>query len=88
MIEGLRKAAGAPLEIGKDPISIFASYELETRLKELIEIHRFLCRLGSARNREGPTEVIVVRRWWAKRRLCRDKTGDACDLFRFGVRSV
>ena len=41
MIEGLRKAAGAPLEIGKDPISIFASYELETRLKELIELHRF-----------------------------------------------
>jgi hypothetical protein len=41
MIEGLRKAAGAPLEIGKEPISIFAPYELETRLNESIELHRF-----------------------------------------------
>jgi hypothetical protein len=88
MVEGLRKVAGASLEVRKDSISIFASDELETRLKELIEIHRFLCRLGSARNREGPTEIIAVRRWWAKRRLCRDKTGDACDLFRFGVKRV
>jgi hypothetical protein len=45
VIEGLRKAAGAPLEIGEDPIPIFASYELKTRLKKLIEIHRLLsCR--------------------------------------------
>jgi hypothetical protein len=41
VIKGLRKAAGAPLDISKDPISIFAPYELETRLKELIELHRF-----------------------------------------------
>jgi len=48
MIEGLRKVAGASFEVRKDPISIFASDELETRLKELIEIHRFLCRFASA----------------------------------------
>jgi hypothetical protein len=88
MIKGLRKVAGASLEVRKDSISIFASDEIETRIKELIEIHRFLCRLGSARNRAVRTEVIAVRRWWAKRRLCPDKTGDACDLFRFGVRRV
>ena len=41
VIEGLWKMAWAPFEIGKDPISIFASYDLETRLKELIELHRF-----------------------------------------------
>ena len=41
MIKRMRKAPGAPLEIGKDPISIFAPYELETRLKESIELHRF-----------------------------------------------
>jgi hypothetical protein len=41
MIKGLRKVAGAPLEIGKDPISIFAPYELQTRLKESIELHCF-----------------------------------------------
>jgi hypothetical protein len=43
MVEGLRKVAGASLEVRKDPIAIFASDELETRFKELIEIHRFLC---------------------------------------------
>ena len=48
MIKGLRKVAGASLQVRKDPISIFASDELETRLKELIEIHRFLSRAGSA----------------------------------------
>jgi len=48
MIEGLRKVAGASLKVRKDSISIFASDELETRLKELVEIHHFLCRLGSA----------------------------------------
>jgi len=48
MIKGLRKVAGASLQVRKDSISIFASDELETRLKELVEIHRFLCRLGSA----------------------------------------
>src|SRR6266404_1560690 len=59
MIKGLRKVAGASLQVRKDSISIFASDELETRLKELVEIHRFLCRLGSARNRAGRTEVIA-----------------------------
>ena len=48
MIKGLRKVAGASLQVRKDSISIFASDELETRLKQLVEIHRFLCRLGSA----------------------------------------
>jgi hypothetical protein len=48
MIKGLRKVAGASLQVRKDSISIFASDELETRLKELVEIHHFLCRLGSA----------------------------------------
>ena len=48
MIKGLRKVAGASLQVRKDSISIFASDELKTRLKELVEIHRFLCRLGSA----------------------------------------
>jgi hypothetical protein len=43
MVEGLRKVAGASLEVRKDPIAIFASDELETRFKELIEIHRSLC---------------------------------------------
>jgi hypothetical protein len=31
--------ACAPLEVGKGPISIFPSYEIETRAKELIEIY-------------------------------------------------
>ena len=39
---------GAPLEVGKDPISVFRSDELETRLKELIKIHRALRCLASA----------------------------------------
>ena len=46
MIKGLRKVAGASLQVRKDAISIFASDELETRLKELVEIHHFLCHLG------------------------------------------
>ena len=46
MIKGLRKVAGASLQVGKDSISIFASDELETRLKELIELHRFPRRSG------------------------------------------
>ena len=46
MIKGLRKVAGASLQVRKDSISIFASDELETRLKELIEIHRALRRLS------------------------------------------
>jgi hypothetical protein len=33
----LSKVAGAPLEVGSDPISIFPSYELGTRPKEWIE---------------------------------------------------
>jgi hypothetical protein len=48
VVKGLRKVAGASLQVRKDSISIFASDELETRLEELVEIHRFLCRLGSA----------------------------------------
>ena len=32
-IEGQRKVAGAALEIGEDPISIFAPYELEAWLE-------------------------------------------------------
>src|SRR6202045_1975024 len=44
MIKGLRKVAGASLQVRRDSISIFASDELETRLKELVEIHRFLFR--------------------------------------------
>jgi hypothetical protein len=86
VIKGLRKAAGAPLEIGKDPISIFAPYELETRLKELIEIHRFLCRSVSASNRAGETSSSAPS--GAERRLCPDKTGAAHDLLRFDDRWV
>jgi hypothetical protein len=92
MIKGLRKVTGAPLEVGKDPISVFPSDELETRLKELIEIHRALRRLSmsmksSGVNRVGPfseqrspplTSVDRVP-------LCPDKTGGVCDLFRFGA---
>ena len=37
MIKGLRKVAGASLQVRKDSISIFASDEIETRLKELIK---------------------------------------------------
>jgi len=48
MIKGLRKVAGASLEVRKDPISIFAPDELETRLKELIKIHGALRCLASA----------------------------------------
>src|SRR4029077_20147307 len=59
MIKGLRKEADASLQVRKDSISIFVSDELETRLKELVEIHHFLCRLGSARNRAGRMEVIA-----------------------------
>ena len=58
MIKGLRKVAGASLQVRKDSISIFVSDELETRLKELVEIHHFLCRLGSARNRAGRTRLL------------------------------
>jgi hypothetical protein len=59
MIKGLRKVTGAPFEVGKDPISVFPSDELETRLKELIEIHRVLRRLSmcvksSGANRAKP----------------------------------
>src|SRR6202007_1746354 len=64
MIKGLRKVAGVPLEIGEDPIPIFASYERETRPKELVEIHRFLCRLRSARNRDERRLLPVVRQGW------------------------
>src|ERR1700674_652403 len=46
MIKGLREVTGAPLEVGKDPISVFPSFELDTRLKELIAIHCALCRLS------------------------------------------
>jgi hypothetical protein len=53
MIEGLRKAAGAPLEIGEDPIPIFPPYELETWLKKLIEIHRLLSCRSMRVNRAG-----------------------------------
>jgi len=42
MIEGLRKVAGAPLEIDEDPIPMFPPYELEAWLEKLIEIHRLL----------------------------------------------
>jgi len=31
------------------------------------------------------TEVIAVHYRWTGRRLCPDKTGTACDLFRFGL---
>jgi hypothetical protein len=42
-----RKVTGAPLEVGKDLISIFPSYELGTRQKELIEIYGPLHRLSA-----------------------------------------
>jgi hypothetical protein len=42
-----RKVTGAPFEVGKDPISIFPWYELETRPKELIEIYGPLHRLNA-----------------------------------------
>jgi len=93
VIKGLRKVTGAPLEVGKDPISIFRSYELEMRLKELIEIHCALCRLSRVHEIEQGepgqtikrTEIIAVHYRWTGRRLCPDKTGTACDLFRFGL---
>jgi len=44
VIKGLRKVTGAPIEVGKEVISVFASDEIETWLKELIEIHRTLRR--------------------------------------------
>src|ERR1700751_4910820 len=47
MNKGLRKVAGASLQVRKDSISIFASDELETRLKELVEIHRFPLRIST-----------------------------------------
>jgi hypothetical protein len=37
VIKDLSKVAGAPFEVGIGPISIFASDELQTRLKELVE---------------------------------------------------
>jgi hypothetical protein len=83
VIEGLRKAAGAPLEIGKDPISIFASDELETRLKQLIKIHRFLCRSVSASNRAGRHRRSPS---VGGAPPCLDKTGDARVLLRFDDR--
>jgi hypothetical protein len=33
VVKGLRKVTGAPFEVGKDPISVFTSYELETGSK-------------------------------------------------------
>jgi hypothetical protein len=61
VIEGLRKAAGAPLEVGKDPISIFASYELETWLKQLIEIHRFLSCRSVREKSNGRSRWTILR---------------------------
>ena len=45
VIKGLGKMTVGPLEIAKDPRSVFPLYELEMRLKELIEIHCALFRL-------------------------------------------
>src|ERR1700720_4753149 len=61
MIKRLRKVTGAPLEVGKDPISVFHSYELDTRLKELIEIHRALRRLSMSVKSSGANRVRPFR---------------------------
>ena len=45
VIKGLGKMTVGPLEIAKDPRSVFPLYELEMRLNELIEIHCALFRL-------------------------------------------
>jgi len=47
VIKDLSKVAGAPLEVGSDPISIFPSYELGTRPKEWIEIYGTFYRLSA-----------------------------------------
>jgi hypothetical protein len=92
VIKGLRKVTGASLEVGKDPISVFLSYELETRLKELIEIHCALCRLSVSVKSSGATRLQQCNEQIsppfgsvARAPLRPDKTGTACDLFRFGL---
>src|ERR1700739_3210223 len=59
IIKGLRKVAGASLQVRKDQMSIFPSDELETRAKEVADIQHSLYRLGSARNRAGRTKVVA-----------------------------
>jgi hypothetical protein len=39
MIEGARKAAATPLEIGEDPISPFGPKRLEALLEERFVVH-------------------------------------------------
>src|ERR1700738_1216275 len=60
VIKRLRKVTGAPLEVGKDPISIFRSSLLQTRLKKLIEIHCALCRLSVSVKSSGATSPFTV----------------------------
>ena len=60
MIKGLSKVTSTPADVGKDPIAIFRSYELEMRLKELIEIHcasvvLAVCMKSSRANRVKPS---------------------------------
>ena len=92
MIKSLRKVAGASLQVRKDAISIFASDELETRLKELIEIHCALCRLsvsvkssGAIRLQQRNQQISPPFGSVARAPLRPAKTGTACDLFRFGL---
>jgi hypothetical protein len=60
VIKGLRKVTSAALQVGKDPISVFPSYELETRLKELIEVHRVLRRLSMNVKSSGANRVKPI----------------------------
>ena len=46
VIKDPSKVTGAPLEVGKGPISIFPPHELETLPKELIEIYGPVHRLS------------------------------------------
>jgi hypothetical protein len=39
LINRLREMTDVPPKIGKDPISVFPSHDLEMRLDELIEVH-------------------------------------------------
>ena len=51
LINRLREMTDVPPKIGKDPISVFPSYDLEMRPDELIEVH---CSLSDA-----PFDILI-----------------------------
>ena len=61
VIKDPSKVTGAPLEVGKGPISIFPPHELETLPKELIEIYGPAHRLSAIGLRLTRSALMEVR---------------------------